>query len=121
MTSPIPPASNMMTLICQVFGDDDPFVIDISGDKFVGQLKDEIRKTQYVTLKDTWGNKLKLWKWNKPDDEMNDSELGDQSQLSASKTLNQVFGTGTLNPDFIHIIIKADSKCPVFTFLWISC
>ena len=58
---------------------------------------------------------------NRPDDEINDSELGDQNQLSARKTLKQVFGTGTPNPEFIHIIIKADGKYPVFTSLWISC
>ena len=71
----------------------DPFPIEISRDKLVCHLKDEIhkdeiRKNQYITFKDIQGNKLKLWKWNKPDDEINDSELGDQNQLSARKTLN---------------------------------
>jgi len=108
MSSQLPFTSNMMTLICQVFGDQDSFPIDISGDKLVGHLKELIHAKKNITFRGIEADKLKLWKWNRPDDEINDSELGDQDKLSARKTLNQVFGNGAPNPEFIHIIIKAD-------------
>ena len=93
--------------------------IEISGVKTDGVLKKFIHAENPNSLRGIDARTLQLWEWNRAE-EVNDSELGGQNQLSARKALNQVFGNGTPNPEFIHIIIKAPSKCPVFK-LYISC
>ena len=114
MTSPNPPASNMMTLFCQLFGEAEAFPIEISGEKTVGVLKKFIHAENPNSFRGIDARTLQLWEWNRAE-EVHDSELGSQNQLSVRKALNQVFKNGTPNPELVHIIIKAPSTCPVFT------
>ena len=109
----------MMTLFCLLFGEAEAFPIEISGEKTVGVLKKFIHAENPNSFRGIDARTLQLWEWNRAE-EVNDSELGSQNQLSVRKTLNQVFKNKTPNPEFVHIIIKALSTYPVFK-LYILC
>ena len=69
MSSQLPLASNMLTLICWVYGDKNPFPVEISLEKTIGHLKDAIVARKPNRFHGIDADELVLWKAEILDDD----------------------------------------------------
>ena len=102
----------MMTLICQVFGDAEPFPLDISGDQLVGHLKDSIVAKNPNRFQGLDAVELKLWK---PTTTLNDEgESLQQFDLTSALKMrpsHEIRKYWTDPPrGCIHIVIEVPGK-----------
>jgi len=110
--------SNLVSLFCLVHGDsfNGVFIVKIERQEPVAALKELIIIKGPSSLKDMRAPDLKLWKWNKSSDEVEDSDLDDRKALDPRNTVNDVFNGSILLPGCTHIIIKTPEpgKCDSF-------
>ena len=107
-----PPASHMMTLFCLVFGDAEPFPLDISGDQLVAHLKDSIVAKKPNRFQGLDADELKLWKptttLNDEDESLQQFNLTSALKMWPSHKIRKYWTDPPC--DCIHIVIEVPGK-----------
>lgn len=101
-----------MTLFCWVFGDGNPFPVDISPEKTVGHLKEAIVAKDPDRFQGIGAYKLKLYKKIIPSEEKENlqlSELEKEALLNETWEISEYFETDPPKK-YIHIVIKTPGK-----------
>ena len=102
--------SDNILLICWVYGDMNPFPVEIRRQKIVDQLKEAIVAKQPNRFEGIDADSLKLWKVEIPDDD--DDAVKQNFEFKASDILRPGleigdYFEGNLPKRRIHIIIRA--------------
>ena len=97
-------------LFCVVHGDPDaaPFGVKIDKDEMVSDLKEHIKDKKRHEFAGFGADRLKLWKWNKPTDEVGDLNIDDV--LDPRRTIGNIFKGDTFQQGRTHIVVKVPGK-----------
>ena len=106
----------MLSLVCYLLGDNVKryFIVKIEETGTVSILKDLIKEKKAPHLDHLAASDLDVWKVNLPISNLKQSlgkiELDDDSSLSQSQKLSQVFSTPLVSElEHVHIVIKSPS------------
>ena len=106
----------MLSLVCYLLGDNVKryFIVKIEETETVSILKDLIKEKKAPHLDHLAASDLDVWKVNLPISNLKQSlgkiELDDDSSLSQSHKLSQVFSTPLVSElEHVHIVIKSPS------------
>ena len=106
----------MLSLTCYLLGDNvkQYFIVEIEESETVSILKDLIKEKKAPHLDHLAASDLDVWKVNLPISNLKQSlgkiELDDDSSLSQSHKLSQVFSTPLVSElEHVHIVIKSPS------------
>ena len=110
MSSQLPLASNMLTLVCWVFGDKNPFLVEISLAKTILHLKDAIVARMPNRFHGIDANELVLWKAEIPneDEAIKAFDINDATEMRSTYEIREYFTDPPKK--HIHIVIKVPGK-----------
>ena len=110
MSSQLPLASNMLTLMCWVFGDEYPFPVEISLEKTIGHLKKAIVSEIPNRFHGIDAVQLVLWKAEilDEDEAINAFDINGATKMRPTYKIGKYF---TYPPiDHIHVVITVPGK-----------